>query len=80
MPRRLSPVPDPAGPRYVPLADGARYASVSNRTLRRWIAAGALTGYRAGPRLIRVDLNDLDALMTPIPTAAIGGGNSGDAA
>lgn len=41
----------------------------SERTLRRMIAAGRVTGYRAGPRLIRVDLNELDAVLRSIPTA-----------
>jgi hypothetical protein len=39
------------------------------RTLRRYIAHGRLTGYRVGPRLIKVDLNELDAMASPIPTA-----------
>jgi excisionase family DNA binding protein len=50
----------------------AEYARVSTKTVRRWIASGDLAGYRAGKRLIRVDLNELDALLRPIPTA--GGG------
>jgi len=33
------------------------------------IARGELAGYRAGPRLLRVDLNEVDALLKPIPTA-----------
>jgi excisionase family DNA binding protein len=40
------------------------------RTSRRWIAAGELAGYRVGPRLLRVATNEVDALLTPIPTAA----------
>lgn len=48
----------------------ADHAKVSTKTIRRYIARGDLTGYRMGPRLIRIDLNELDALMTPIPTAA----------
>ena len=57
--------------RYASLADAARYVDCNERTLRRKIAAGALTGYRFG-RLVRVDLDELDAAMRPIPTA--GGG------
>jgi excisionase family DNA binding protein len=45
---------------------------VSTKTVRRWITSGDLAGYRAGKRLIRVDLNELDALLRPFPTA--GGG------
>lgn len=54
--------------RLVPLRDAAAYLGCSTKTIRRYIAAGRVTGYRAGPRLIRVDLNDLDALLRPIPT------------
>lgn len=47
----------------------ADYLGVSTKTIRRYIAAGRVTGYRTGPRLIRVDLNELDAMLRPIPTA-----------
>jgi len=46
----------------------AGYADVSTRTLRRYISHGRLTGYRVGSRLIKVDLNELDAIAHPIPT------------
>lgn len=52
----------------------AEYIDVSTKTIRRWISAGIVTGYRAGPRLIKVDLNDLDAMLRPIPTV---GGHDG---
>ena len=55
--------------RLVGLAAAAAYADVSTRTLRRYIAHGRLTGYRVGPRLLKVDLSDLDRLARPIPTA-----------
>ena len=53
--------------RLASLIDAAEYASVNPRTLRRRIADGTLTGYRMGPRLVRVDLNELDAWLRPIP-------------
>lgn len=56
--------------RLASIAVAADYARVCRRTIRRRIAAGELTGYRFGPRVIRVDLDELDALMRPIPTAA----------
>jgi excisionase family DNA binding protein len=61
-------------PRYASFKEGAQYAGgkLSERTLRRYIAQGRLTGYRFGPRMIRIDLNELDALMDPIPTAKAG--------
>jgi excisionase family DNA binding protein len=76
--RRKPPTPSPpagvgagAGPprRLASLATAAAYADVSTRTLRRYISKGRLTGYRVGPRLVKVDLNELEALARPIPTA-----------
>jgi hypothetical protein len=52
----------------VSLAAAAAYAN-SVRTLRRYIACGRLIGYRIGPRLIRVDMNELETLARPIPAA-----------
>jgi excisionase family DNA binding protein len=52
----------------VGIAEAATYADVSTRTIRRWIAAGLIPGYRIGPRLIKVDLSDLDQLGHRIPT------------
>lgn len=52
------------------VAVAADYADVTTRTVRRWIANGLLPGYRVGPRLIKVDLDDLDRIITRrIPTA-----------
>lgn len=56
-------------PRYVPLGEAATYAGFSIRTLRRYIAQGRLTGYRVGPKHIRVDLNDVDGMFSAISTA-----------
>ena len=53
----------------VSIAVAAEHLSVSQLTIRRWIAAGKLTGYRVGPRLIRIDLDELDQLARQIPTA-----------
>lgn len=50
----------------------ADYADVSTRSIRRWIASGLIPGYRVGPRLVKVDLNDLDKLARRIPTARRG--------
>lgn len=52
---------------HVSIAEAAEYLGVSPKTIRRYIAAGRLTGYRTGPRLIRVDRNDLDAMLRRIP-------------
>ncbi len=49
--------------RLVSLNDGATYVGVHARTLRRYVAAGRITAYRVGPRLIKVDLAELDAQL-----------------
>jgi excisionase family DNA binding protein len=54
--------------RYASLNEAAEYWSCSTWTIRRRIADGTLTGFRLGPRMLRVDLNELDAFR-PIPTA-----------
>ena len=64
--------------RYIPIEQASIYLSVDNKTIRRMIARGELTGYRAGPRLIRLDRSQIDSMLRPIPTAA--GGPHGPAA
>ena len=56
-PRNLTSVPDVA-----------RYYGISERTVRRRIAEGALTAYRIGPRIIRVDADEVETLFELIPT------------
>lgn len=52
---------------YESLSDAAERTGLSIRTLRRRIAEGELTAYRAGPRVIRLDPNDVDQLMVRVP-------------
>jgi excisionase family DNA binding protein len=54
--------------RYGTIAEAAAITRFSDKTIRRMIADGKLTGYRLGRRHIRIDLDELDALMAPIPT------------
>ena len=56
--------------RLVSIGQASEYADVSSKTIRRWIAAGRVPGYRMGPRLLKVDLNELDAMLRPISTTA----------
>jgi excisionase family DNA binding protein len=56
-------------PRLASIARGAEHADVSTRTIRRYIARGLLTGYRVGPRLVKIDLDEIDQLARKIPTA-----------
>lgn len=67
MPKRIK-APEP---RYVTIKYGAEYLSISEQSLRRYIAAGRITGYRLGERALRVDRQDLDALLSAIPTASM---------
>lgn len=66
-------MPTSATTRYISIGEAAEYLSVTDRTVRNFIAQGRLNGYRIGPRTIRVDRAEVDALLTPIPTAARGG-------
>jgi excisionase family DNA binding protein len=60
------------------LASAAARHGVHPRTIRRRIADGTITGYRSGPRLVRVDRAEVDAaLLTPISTSRRGD-NRGD--
>ena len=52
--------------RYETLQSAAERLAVDTRTVRRWIAAGRLNAYRTGPRLIRVDIQEVDAFLTPV--------------
>lgn len=50
-------------------AAGAELYNVSTRTIYRYIATGLLPAYRVGPRLLRIDLDDLERLARPVPAA-----------
>jgi excisionase family DNA binding protein len=54
--------------RIAAIETAATLAGCSPRTIRRYISQGRLSGYRMGPRLIRVDLAEIEALLSPIPT------------
>jgi excisionase family DNA binding protein len=49
------------------IVGAADYIGVCPRTVRNYIAAGRLVGYRLGPHAIRIDVADLDAMLSPIP-------------
>ncbi len=66
---RSNTTPNASVRRLEAIPHAAEYLGVSTKTIRRYIAAGRLTAYRTGPRLIRVDLADVDALLQRVPTA-----------
>jgi excisionase family DNA binding protein len=51
--------------RWATVAESAQYLGVTIRTIRQMIADGRLVAYRNGARLVRIDLDELDAAMTP---------------
>ncbi|MEV8221571.1 helix-turn-helix domain-containing protein [Dietzia maris] len=52
--------------RTLALDDAADLYGISVDTLRRWISSGKVTGYRFGPRRIRIQTDDLEAMFIPI--------------
>lgn len=58
-------------PKFVSPAAAADIAGVSVKSIRRYIAAGRITGYRVGPRMIRVNIAELQDLLSPIPTGSV---------
>ena len=54
--------------RWVSLDVAAKHIGVDQKTLRRMISRSEVVGYRIGKRLIRLDLNELDAVVRPIFT------------
>ena len=68
----MNSTPASSGRRYASLSDAAEYIGVNEKTVRRRIADGTLIGYRLGGRLLRVDLNELDQALRPIPAVKAG--------
>jgi excisionase family DNA binding protein len=59
--------------RLVSINDAADHLGVDQMTIRRWIAKGKITGYRIGPKLMRVDMDEInDHFVRPIPTVKHG--------
>lgn len=78
LPKDVSEMPEPIRPnrRWASPAAAADHIGVTARTIRQMISDGRLTGYRSvqpgksTSRLVRVDLNELDAAMKPFGGAA----------
>ena len=55
---------------WLTIAETAKTANVSTKTVRRRIADGSLPGYRVGgSQLLRIKASDVEALLRPIPSA-----------
>ena len=48
-------------PKMVSIAAAADHFDVSRQSVRRWIASSKVTAYRVEPRMIRVDLDEIEA-------------------
>lgn len=59
-------------PQMISLKAAAERLGVTEQSIRRYIAEGDLNGYRLGRRAIRVNAQEVDALLVPIPTAKVG--------
>lgn len=51
-------------PELASLNDAAARYKCNPRTIRRMIARGDLTGYRVGPKLLRIDIREADRVFT----------------
>ena len=59
-------------PRYRSIQAVAEMLDVDHKTVRRWIASGLIHGYRVGDRLVKLDLNEVEAkIVQEIPAAAV---------
>jgi excisionase family DNA binding protein len=57
--------------RYASVQATAELYQVDDKTVRRWISSGLITGYRVGSMLVRVDLDEVEAkVVEVIPAAA----------
>ena len=52
--------------RWASMQQTADYMGVSLRTVREWITQGSIPGYRINARVIRVDLNEVDAAFEKV--------------
>ena len=59
--------------RLVSQQAAAEFLGVTERTIRNYVSRGQLRAYRVGGRVVRIDQDDIDAMLRPIPTA--GGGS-----
>ena len=55
--------------RLASIDEAAAYCGVHPRTIRRRISDGTIHGVTVGKKLVRVDLNEVDERLQPIPTA-----------
>ncbi len=57
---------EPRHPELIGLQAAADRCDVSYRTIRRYIASGRLKAVRVGPRVLKVDIADVENLLHPV--------------
>ena len=60
----------PAPRRLVSQQAAAVAYDVDTKTVHRWITRGLIRGYRVGGRLVKVDLNEIEAHVVEVMPAA----------
>jgi excisionase family DNA binding protein len=50
-------------PRWADSATAAQYIGVTRKTIYNMCADGRLTSYFLGPRILRIDLNEIDRVL-----------------
>ena len=73
MPKNTSPnAQSTSGRRWASIHETAEYLRITTRTVRQMEADGRITVYRLSPRIVRCDLNEVDAMMRPeMPKAVL---------
>jgi excisionase family DNA binding protein len=51
------------GKRFASIPEAAEEWDVHPATVRKWLATGLIRSYRSGPRLIRVDMKEIETMM-----------------
>jgi len=54
---------------FLTVRAAAMKVGASERTIRRWVAAGDLPASRVGKKFVRINETDLEQFMRPIPSA-----------
>lgn len=50
----------------ISIQEAADMLGFCDRTIRRYISTGLLKAHRVGPRVIRLDLNEVKGLLAPV--------------
>ena len=58
--------------KHITMQEAAETYGVSTKTIRRYISTGLLSAYRVGPRLIRLDAEQVHAQLV----GSVGGGDA----